>query len=273
MTKKIKNLVEFLNRKKVLAAYSGGSDSSALLHILSSEPDIEVTAVTIKGAHIPEIEFNRAVKFCKEFNIEHKVLKVDILKVNGLKNNGTDRCYHCKSKAFSLIKEEAEKLNADIIADGTNLDDKGDYRPGMKALKELNIFSPFLHFKIGKKDIFNYLKEQNLNEYNQPSNACLISRVNYGGELSEELLKNIDSAEEFLRELGFRQVRARIHNNLVRIEVEKEKFPDFFRLSEKIYERFKILGFKFVTFDLDGYRTGSLNEDILATDETQIKHG
>jgi len=187
---------------------------------------------------------------------------VDILKVDGLEKNDKNRCYYCKTKAFTLLKDEAKKLNADIVADGTNIDDKGDYRPGMKALKELDIFSPFLHFKIGKKEIFDYLKNQNLEKLIQPSNACLISRVAYGEKLSEDLLIKIDTAEEFLRELGFVQVRARIHNDLVRIEVEKEKFPDFFRLSEKINEKFKNLGFKFVTFDLDGYRTGSMNDNL-----------
>ncbi len=272
MIDKIKKLVEHFNGKKVLVAYSGGSDSSALLHILKSSPNIEVHAITIKGAHIPEKEFIRAIGFCEKFNINHKVLMVDILKVDGLERNDKNRCYYCKTKAFTLLKEEAEKLNADIVADGTNVDDKGDYRPGMKALKELDIFSPFLHFEIGKKEIFDYLKNQNLEEFIQPSNACLISRVAYGEKLSEELLIKIDTGEEFLRKLGFVQVRARVHKDLVRIEVKKEKFSDFFPLSEKINEKFKKLGFKFVTFDLEGYRTGSMNEVILATDETRIKH-
>ncbi len=262
MIDKIKKLVEHFNEKKVIVAYSGGSDSSALLHILKSSPKVDVIAITIKGAHIPELELNRAKKFCKKFGVEHKILKVDILKVDGLLKNDKNRCYFCKTKAFSLLKDEAKKLNADFVADGTNLDDKGDYRPGMKALKELGIFSPFLHFQIGKKEIFDYFDYQNLEEFKQPSNACLISRVDYGEELSEALLKKIDIAEGFLRKLGFRQVRTRVHNNLVRIEIEKEKFPDFFKVSEKINNKLKSLGFKFVTFDLEGYRTGSLNESL-----------
>jgi len=270
---KIKNLIEFFNKKKVLVAYSGGTDSSALLHILNSVNKVKLTAITIKGAHVPNLELERSKKFCKKIAINHKILEVDIFKIDGLKKNDKNRCYFCKKEIFSLLKIEAKKLNADFIIDGTNFDDKGDYRPGMKALEELEIFSPFLYFKIGKKEIFDYLDSQNLEEFKQPSNACLISRIDYGGEISEKVLEKIDIAEEFLRKLGFRQVRTRIHKNLVRIEIEKEKFPDFFKLSEKINNKLKSLGFKFVTFDLEGYRTGSLNEDLLATDETRIKHG
>ena len=259
MTEKLKNLTGFLKEKKILVAFSGGTDSTALLHILKSTADVNVTAVTVQGAHIPEIELNRAISFCKKFNIEHKIVKVDVLKIKELKESDIKRCYYCKTHIFTLLKEMAGKVNADIIADGTNLDDKGDYRPGMQALKELDIFSPFLYFKIGKKEIFDYLKEQNLDEYIQPSNACLISRINYGTEVSEELLYKIDEFEDSLRRLGFRQVRARIHTNLLRIEIEEDKFKDFFIHLDEIKSKAELLGKKFVTLDLQGYRTGSMN--------------
>ena len=255
------NLTKYFKNKKVLLAYSGGTDSTALLHILSTAPGVDVEAITIKGQHIPEREFKRAVSFCKKFDISHTILKVDILKIDGLMKNDKNRCYYCKKKAFSLIKEEGEKINADIIVDGTNIDDKGDYRPGMTALKELNIFSPFLEFGMGKKEIYNYLKKNHLDEFIQPSNACLISRVAYGRELTEEILEKIDSVEEFLKGLGFKQSRLRIHDNLVRLEIKKDKFPLFFKHIDEITEELKRTGLKFITFDLEGYRTGSLNPE------------
>ena len=259
MNHKILKLSNFFNNKKILVAFSGGTDSTALLHILKNTPDVNVTAVTVQGAHIPGIELNRAISFCKTFNVDHKLVKVDVLKIKELKESDIKRCYYCKTHIFTLLKDMAEKVNADIIADGTNLDDKGDYRPGMQALKELDIFSPFLYFGIGKKEIFDYLKELNLNEYIQPSNACLISRINYGTEVSDELLANIDEFEDSMRQLGFRQVRARIHTDLVRIEIEEDKFKDFFIHLDEIKKKAELLGKKFVTLDLQGYRTGSMN--------------
>jgi len=259
MTEKLKKLTGFLKGKKILVAFSGGTDSTALLHILKNTPDVNVTAVTVQGAHIPKIELNRAISFCKKFNIEHKIVKVDVLKIKELKESDIKRCYYCKTHIFTLLKQMAGEVNADIIADGTNLDDKGDYRPGMQALKELDVFSPFLYFKIGKKEIFDYLRKQNLDEYIQPSNACLISRINYGTEVSEQLLNKIDEFEDSLRLLGFRQVRARIHTNLVRIEIEKEKFKDFFIHLDEIKSKAEMHGLKYITLDLQGYRTGSLN--------------
>ena len=259
MNDKFTNLIDFFKTKKILVAFSGGTDSTALLHIIRNIPTAEVTAVTVKGAHIPEIELSRAKDFCKKFDIDHEIVPVDVLKIKKFKINDKNRCYYCKTHIFTLLKEKAGKINADVIADGTNVDDKGDYRPGMKALQELDIFSPFLYFGIGKKEIFDYLKEQKLNEFIQPSNACLISRINYGLDLSEELLYKIDKFEDFLRGLGFRQVRARIHSDSVRIEIEKERFSDFFNHLDEIKAQAELLGKKFVTLDLKGYRTGSMN--------------
>ncbi len=259
MINKINKLANFFTGKKILVAFSGGTDSTALLHILKSLLEIKVIAVTVKGAHISEIELNRAKEFCKRFNINHKIVSVNILEIKKIKENDKNRCYYCKTHIFTLLKDFAKKINADIIADGTNMDDKGDYRPGMKALKELDIFSPFLYFGIGKKEIFDYLKEQKLDEFIQPSNACLISRINYGLDLSEGLLYKIDKFEFFLRGMGFRQVRARIHSDSVRIEIEKERFSDFFNHIDEIKKQAELLGQKFVTLDLEGYRTGSLN--------------
>ena len=257
MNDKIKNFHDYFNNLTVLAALSGGTDSIALLHILKKHTNADVTAVTITGAHIPEKEITRAKNFCEKFSVKHKILPVDIHKINGLDDK--DRCYFCKKSIFSLLKNMAKNIGANIIVDGSNIDDKNDYRPGMKALKELDVFSPFLHFGWSKNNIFDYLKEQNLDEFISPSNACLISRISYGSDFTDELLREIDKFENFLRSLGFKQVRARIHNDIIRIEIEKERFNIFFEQINLIKKSAEKLNKKFVTLDLNGFRSGSMN--------------
>ena len=258
MNDKILKLIDFFDGKTVAVAFSGGTDSAALLHILKRYASAKITAFTFHGAHIPAKEFARAKNFCKKFNVNHKIIPVDIFKIENLENS--DRCYFCKKNIFEILKQEAKKIGAQIICDGTNIDDKNDYRPGMKALAELEIFSPFLEFKIGKKEIFDYLAKQNLNELAEPSNACLLSRIGYGLNFSEKLLKQIDDFENYLRALGFKQVRARIHSDILRIEIEKKDFPRFFEKIDEINKRAEHVGKKHVALDLNGYRTGSMNE-------------
>jgi uncharacterized protein len=179
-------------------------------------------------------------------------------------NNPVDRCYYCKKNIFSKIIEIAKKSNIEFIADGSNIDDMGDYRPGMKAVKELGVVSPLKEAGMGKDDIRLLSRELGLPTWDKPSYACLASRIPYGEKIDREKLEMVDKAEQYLISLGFRQLRVRHHGNMARIEVlsnERDRFFDT-GLMDKVYEELKKIGFKYVALDLKGYRTGSMNEAI-----------
>ena len=259
MNDKFAAMKNFFIGKSVMVAYSGGMDSSTLIHFLSNLPDVKLTAVTVLGPHIPHEEFARSKEICSKFNINHLIIEANPLKLEGMICNDENRCYHCKTAVFKILKSKAKELEADVVCDGTNVTDTSDFRPGMRALKELEVFSPFLEFGIGKEEIKSYLVENGLTEWITPSNACLISRVPYGTKFNEEDLAKIDTAETFLRSLGIKQVRCRLHPDLVRIEVLDDDFPTITRNKAKIHDRLNEIGFKYITVDLRGYKTGGAN--------------
>lgn len=252
----LQRMTKFFRGKSVIAAYSGGTDSSALLHFLKGVPDLRLSAVTASGPHMPAEELSRAGEFCRQFGVEHMFIPVNPLEVKEVRNNDRLRCYHCKLKVFSALKRKAIEDSVDLIIDGTNIDDKSDYRPGMKALSELGVFSPFLEFGIGKEQIRRYMRASGLEKYIHPSNACLITRLPYGVEITKETLSDIDHAEDFIRSLGVSQVRCRLHGNLARIEVEKKDMGKLLTSREKISRTLAEKGFKYITMDLQGYKTG-----------------
>ncbi len=252
-------MTRFFQGRSVLVALSGGTDSAALAHFLSRVPGVELTAVTAAGPHMPASELKRAERFCRENRIKHIFLPADPLEADEVRRGDSQRCYYCKRRVFSALKHQAAQMRADLIVDGTHHDDKSDYRPGMRALKELEVFSPFLEFGLGKVQIRHYMIAHGLEEHIHPSNACLITRLPYGAEVSRELLKTIDRAEDFIRSLGVTQVRCRVHGALARIEVEKEDILRILNESESITVRFSQMGFKHITLDIRGYRTGGAN--------------
>lgn len=256
---KLKNMLKKLDNLAV--AYSGGVDSMFLLavaHEVLGENAIAVMAVSPVSA---EHEISEAADFTSRSGIRLIKAQVDLLGLDKFKNNPPDRCYHCKREIFGKIMEISSKEGFSNVADGTNIDDDDDYRPGMKALKEHGVMSPLREAGFSKLDISLLAREMGIPAKNKPPSACLASRIPYGEMITSEKLRIIGEAEKYLRSLGFTQVRVRHHEEIGRIEVladELNKFADM-NLRKKVSEKLKELGFKFVAVELEGYKKGSLN--------------
>ena len=253
----------------VAVAFSSGVDSTFLLKAaLDTLGRENVIAVTASSCSFPKRELNEAKEFCEKNQIRHIVCQSEELDIEGFRNNPKNRCYLCKHELFEKILVIAEEHQIKAVAEGSNMDDNGDYRPGLVAVKELEIKSPLRYAKLYKKEIRELSKELGLPTWNKQSFACLSSRFVYGETISEEKLGMVDAAEQLLLDLGFHQVRVRIHGNesglIARIEIMPEEFPRLIeeKTRTQIYAYLKKLGFSYVTLDLQGYRTGSMNETI-----------
>ena len=253
----------------VTVAFSSGVDSTFLLKAaLDTLGRENVIAVTASSCSFPKRELNEAKEFCEKNQIRHIVCQSEELDIEGFRNNPKNRCYLCKHELFEKILAIAEEHQIKAVAEGSNMDDNGDYRPGLVAVKELEIKSPLCYAKLYKEEIRELSKELGLPTWNKQSFACLSSRFVYGETISEEKLGMVDAAEQLLLDLGFHQVRVRIHGNesglIARIEIMPEEFPRLIeeKMRTQIYAYLKKLGFSYVTLDLQGYRTGSMNETI-----------
>ena len=262
---KLDRLREVLSDLGSLAVgFSGGVDSSFLLSVAKEELGDRVIAVTAADASVPERELEEAKAFCHERGIRHIICRVDPLKEEGYRKNGPDRCYFCKHGIFTEIKRIAKENGIEYAAEGSNMDDLGDYRPGLKAVEELSVKSPLREAGLYKADIRSLSKAMGLPTWSKPAYACLASRFVYGEEITEKKLQMIDRAEQFLIGLGFLEERVRMHGNIARIEVSPADIPRLASedVRSEVYEEFKKLGFLFVTLDMKGYRTGSMNATI-----------
>ena len=241
-------------------AFSGGVDSALLASILLEVQGDRALALTVDSIFSSRDEMVDAKNFAAEIGIDHRMIPLDQMDDSVL-SNPVDRCYHCKKKVFSTLLETARELGRTILLDGSNLDDLDDYRPGMRAVKELGVKSPFLEAGLTKADIRQFSQERGLSTWNKPSMACLASRIPYDDPITSESLQMVEAAEKFLTVQGLSRFRVRKHGNLARIEVSPEKRPIFFDLilMEKVSSELKKIGFRFVALDLQGYRTGSLN--------------
>lgn len=267
---RLENKVELLKENifkmdNITIAFSGGVDSSFLLKIASDVLNEKVLAITVRTLFFPERECYEAIEFVQKYNIRHEIIDFDIINFEEIISNTPDRCYKCKSKIFEEIKRESMKQNIIYVADGSNIDDLSDYRPGMKALKELEIISPLQDVALSKEEIRTLSSQIGLKTYDKPSFACLASRFPYGQKITKENLLMVDRAEQFLLDIGFKQIRVRHHGDIARIEVAPEERRKFYKdeVLDKVYNKFKGIGFRYTTMDLKGYRTGSLNESLI----------
>lgn len=243
----------------VLVAYSGGTDSTFLLKVAHDVLKDKILAVTANSPTYPAEELRFSKKMANLLSVRHKIINTYELKEKRFISNPVDRCYFCKRELFSRLKKMAKSNKLNYVIDASNISDEKDYRPGKKAKEELKVRSPLQEAGFTKSDIRRLSKKMGLFSWDKPALACLASRVPYGIRISSKILSRINKAEGFLRQLGFKQVRLRHYNGLCRIEVFKKDIPSLINKRSLIVEKLKKIGYNYVTVDLEGYRTGSLN--------------
>ncbi len=262
---KFEKLKEILSEMgKVLIAFSGGVDSTFLLKVAQDVLGENVLAVIASSETYPEREREEAIRFAQMFNVRYMVIHTKELDNPEFSNNPPERCYFCKKELFLKLKDIADAEDIPYVLDGSNYEDTTDFRPGMKAAEELKIRSPLKEVQLLKKEIRQLSRELDLPTWDKPSFACLSSRFPYYSEIDSISLKQIDQAEEFLRGLGFKQIRVRHHGQTARIEIESDEFPKIMKseIREEVVRNFRKLGYTYITLDLTGYRTGSMNEPL-----------
>lgn len=249
----------------VAVAFSGGVDSTFLLKVAHDTLGGRAIAVTAKSCSFPKRELEEAKAFCQAEGIEHIVVESEELQIEGFSHNPRNRCYLCKHELFEKILAIAAEKNIPYVAEGSNLDDNGDYRPGLQAVAELHIESPLRKSGLTKQEIRDYSRQLGLKTWDKQSFACLSSRFVYGEEINEQKLGMVDQAEQLLLDMEFHQVRVRIHDKMARIEVLPEEFEKLLQCRETVIAQFKKYGFSYIAMDLQGYRTGSMNETLNPT--------
>ena len=248
----------------IAVAFSSGVDSTFLLKVAHEELGERAVAVTARSHSFPKREQDEAAAFCAREGIRQVVVDSEELAIPGFRQNPPNRCYLCKKELFTKILEIARAEGLSAVAEGSNMDDLGDYRPGLRAVRELGIRSPLREADLTKDEIRALSRRMGLPTWNKPSFACLASRFPYGEEISVERLTRVERAEQYLLDLGFGQVRVRSHGDLARIELCAADIPKAIEQREKIHAALKELGFAYVALDFLGYRTGSMNEGLPA---------
>ena len=265
MDAKLNNLETLLRQTDgAIVAFSAGVDSTFLLKIAYSVLGERAIALTAASPTVPPGELEAAKEFAKTLGCRHVVIDSNELANPSFAQNPANRCFFCKDELYRICRDQSEKLKVAVIVDGTNLDDLKDHRPGLKAAQEWGIRHPLVEAEMTKEDVRRYSRALNLPTWDKPSSPCLSSRFPYGTEINLERLRKIGACELYMKELRFREFRVRYHGELARIELSAREIGRFFdeATRQAVVKKFKEIGFNYVSLDLQGYRTGSMNETL-----------
>ncbi|WP_311486675.1 ATP-dependent sacrificial sulfur transferase LarE [uncultured Anaerococcus sp.] len=263
-SKKLYDIIENLLKEKIVLAFSGGVDSALLLKIASSlrKDENDVVAMFFKAPSSTEEDLVNAKNLAEEMGVKLFIKDVDIFVDDHIVNNSKDRCYHCKSHLFKQAIKLKDDLGYGYVIDGTNTDDHKVYRPGLMALRDLGVVSPLNMAGFSKQMVRALADELNISVAKRPSAPCLLTRFPYGTKITPAKLDRLEKAEAFIRDLGFIKFRVRDHSNIARIELMPEDFMAFIEKRDQVIKEFKNLGFSYVTLDLEGFRSGSMDEGL-----------
>ncbi|PTD94468.1 ATP-dependent sacrificial sulfur transferase LarE [archaeon SCG-AAA382B04] len=254
---KIKN--DFENFGSLIVAFSGGVDSSVLAYLAKKAVDEKALAITVDSEIFPKREIEESKKIAKEIGINHRVIDFSLLNEPRFIENNSKRCYYCKKEIFSSLRKFSSQEEYNKVVEGTNTSEIKGHRPGYEAIKELNIYSPFVEYGVKKEEVRELAAKLGLAVYDKPSNACLASRISYEEKITSKKLDMVEKAEDLLYDMDFRQFRVRKHGDLARIELPRDKRDLDKDQMNYLESNMKKIGFKYITLDLTGYRSGSMN--------------
>lgn len=265
-TEKLHKLLQELTQSDIAVAFSGGVDSSLLLKLAcihSRENQTTVYAYTAATQLHPAVDLELAKQVAAEIGAEHVILQIRELYQAGIENNPENRCYLCKKKIFQTMLEDMRERNVSLLMEGSNLDDTKVYRPGLKAIAELGVKSPLMEAGFTKAEVRRLAAELQISTADRPSTPCMATRFPYGTKLTMEKLKKVEQAETFLGTFGFGNIRLRVHDNVARVEIDENCFEKLLTHRGEIIRYLKELGFDYITLDLEGFRSGSMDKRIL----------